>query len=66
MLCYLFGKEEGAYRRELEMHELRPIVGVQQHPVGGQLFVLTGDLGEVQEFDAHGHVLHDGHNHLVV
>lgn len=55
-----------AHQIELEVHELSPVVGVHQHPGGGELLILGGDLGEVQELHAHGHILHDAHHHLVV
>lgn len=55
-----------AYCLQLEVHELRPVVGVQQDPVGRELLILTGSLGEVQELHAHCHVLQDGDDHFIV
>ena len=55
-----------AYCLQLEVHELRPVVGVQQDPVGRELLILAGSLGEVQELHAHCHVLQDGDHQFIV
>ena len=55
-----------AYCLQLEVHELSPVVGVQQDSVGRELLILSGSLGEVQELHAHCHVLQDGNHHFIV